>query len=361
MMDGSYGTRVWHSTLFVGSGILLSCLNNLESEITKSAEPQTLFCAPFLVFAKARSVKVFYPNRAYIQNPSKRICTKQQQESITGKAHFLRNISFAISTKYFNPTNKNQAATMLNRSSLTPHDDGSRYTHSPHSYRQMLRQKAHDEELRRHLAREVEYRHQLAAEAMQRRAIEEELARRRKIKEENFFRLANLAEKRRQNIASRRHHPEPSHEVVRGLDGRFYRVPIEMEPEVPTVQRGKSHMKEETKLSHCTVRGRDGRLYRVQSPAVSTHDESLLPRDIIPMASVPESSINASELPFQMKENECPSPKLVGKESNEPRRGRVTVMVEDASDSENEDEELNSVWRNRRPSHGEWMEPVEYM
>jgi hypothetical protein len=248
---------------------------------------------------------------------------------------------------------------MLNPPSLTPYDDDSRYTHSPQSYRQMMRRKEHDEELRRHLAREVEYRQQLAAEAMQRRAIEEELARRREIKEQNFFRLTNLAEKRRQNMASRRHHPEPSHKVVRGLDGRLYRIPIEMEPEVPTVQREPSPMKEETKLPHCIIRGRDGRLYRVASPAAK-HDESLQ-GDTIPTASVPDGSTNSSEFSLQMKENECPTRKLTGKELNKSMRRRVTLMVEDASDSENEDEELNSVWRNRRPSPGEWMEPVEAM
>ena len=34
------------------------------------------------------------------------------------------------------------------------------------------------------------------------------------------------------------------------------------------------------------------------------------------------------------------------------------IVVEDASDSECEDEVLHSPWRNRRPSPGEWMEPI---
>lgn len=35
------------------------------------------------------------------------------------------------------------------------------------------------------------------------------------------------------------------------------------------------------------------------------------------------------------------------------------VVVEDASDSESVDnDDLKSIWRNRLPSHGEWMEPV---
>jgi hypothetical protein len=36
------------------------------------------------------------------------------------------------------------------------------------------------------------------------------------------------------------------------------------------------------------------------------------------------------------------------------------VVVEDASDSEDEDDAIKSVWRNRRPSPGNWMEPVEF-
>jgi hypothetical protein len=244
---------------------------------------------------------------------------------------------------------------MLNSPFLTPYDDDSRYIHMSQSYRQMMRQKAYDEELRRRRAREVEYRRQLvAAETMQRRAFEEELARRRKIKEEQ-----NLAEKRRQNMASRRHQSEPSYQVVRGLDGRLYRVPIKMESKLPTGQQEPSAIKEETKVPYCIVRGRDGRLYRVASPAV-TNDESP-PEDKILTASVPEVSMNASERPLQMKEKEDATPKRMGKDSNKTRRRRVTVTVEDASDSENEDEELNSVWRNRRPSPGEWMEPVESM
>merc|ERR1719198_2463114 len=40
------------------------------------------------------------------------------------------------------------------------------------------------------------------------------------------------------------------------------------------------------------------------------------------------------------------------------QRQRITVIVEDASDSEAECE-FDSIWRNRRPSPGQWMEPVE--
>ena len=40
------------------------------------------------------------------------------------------------------------------------------------------------------------------------------------------------------------------------------------------------------------------------------------------------------------------------------RTRRITITVEDASDSECEDE-FDSPWRNLRPSPGQWIEPVE--
>merc|ERR1739845_173321 len=37
---------------------------------------------------------------------------------------------------------------------------------------------------------------------------------------------------------------------------------------------------------------------------------------------------------------------------------RHNIVVEDASESDAEDEDLNSYWCNRRPSPGQWMEPI---
>merc|ERR1712086_742439 len=41
------------------------------------------------------------------------------------------------------------------------------------------------------------------------------------------------------------------------------------------------------------------------------------------------------------------------------KRKIVGILVEDGSDSEYENEDYNSPWRNRRPSPGLWIEPVE--
>merc|ERR1712232_597412 len=58
-------------------------------------------------------------------------------------------------------------------------------------------------------------------------------------------------------------------------------------------------------------------------------------------------------------DDENPSNNSSVEQSKKPRRRKVTVIVEDASDSEYEDDKLDSIWRNRRPSPGQWMEPVE--
>ena len=44
------------------------------------------------------------------------------------------------------------------------------------------------------------------------------------------------------------------------------------------------------------------------------------------------------------------------RKEQKPSRRRVTVLVEDVPD---EDDETKSIWRNRRPGPGEsWMEPI---
>merc|ERR1711992_10700 len=47
------------------------------------------------------------------------------------------------------------------------------------------------------------------------------------------------------------------------------------------------------------------------------------------------------------------------KNNNNKRKRIVGVIVEDASDSEYDNDDYNSPWRNRRPSPGQWLEPVE--
>merc|ERR1712007_15734 len=61
---------------------------------------------------------------------------------------------------------------------------------------------------------------------------------------------------------------------------------------------------------------------------------------------------------YQRRESSAAIPPLSVKK-NVSKKNRILVEVEDASDSECEDE-FSDYFRNRRPSMGEWIEPVEF-
>lgn len=134
------------------------------------------------------------------------------------------------------------------------------------------------------------------------------------------------------------------------------------------------------------VRGRDGSLYYVKTPVNTQRRERQERRPTIaeePIASdsdsiqsdVEEDDVAeairrlrprfvAATTPLARERHPARSPRRkksnnTSQRKNSPRRSRITVVtVEDASDSEYENE-FDSPWRNRLPSPGEWMEPVE--
>lgn len=152
--------------------------------------------------------------------------------------------------------------------------------------------------------------------------------------------------------SQRRSRPErpTSRPIVRGSDGRFYRAVDgdgERErsriEETPHSMRHKEAIVEEPQYQ--IVRGPDGRLYKVpirqSEPSDTDHSGD---------NEKQESSLNDT-VQFVNRS-------ASGSRKKRPSRRKVTVIVEDASDSENEDES-KSYWRNRRPSPGLLMEPVE--
>ena len=115
------------------------------------------------------------------------------------------------------------------------------------------------------------------------------------------------------------------------------------------------------------LRGPDGRLYRIvrdQQPDMDFNESSKIPDLEEPTSAakavrVPVSSEKQSDDTKQKDVSPAVARKNAVKKTKKPRRKKVTITVEDASDSECEEENTNSVWRNRRPSPGEWLEPVE--
>ena len=126
------------------------------------------------------------------------------------------------------------------------------------------------------------------------------------------------------------------------------------------------------------VRGRDGNLYYVkrQRPQRKQHRPTIIEENHVRSRQRPRPEI-VEEEPETEDESEYDSDTDSGNDSSDfeqdfvpqnqrripsrksTRKHRVTVIVEDASDSECENA-FESPWRNRRPSPDEsWMEPIE--
>jgi hypothetical protein len=169
--------------------------------------------------------------------------------------------------------------------------------------------------------------------------------------------------------------------LVRGMDGLIYRVPVKLATTQPR--------KTTTEPEHDTLfRGRNGRIYRhpvrnhggmdaqnKADPARSPHGRHR--RRSVAQPSEPAFDevertimpISSTDQPFDVLGDDTSSsgplkpqghqPKVIRRPNDHPKNKLTTVIVEDASDSESDKDELRSVWRNRLPSPGQWMEPVE--
>ena len=257
------------------------------------------------------------------------------------------------------------------------YDDG--YSFSPYGSRYYPSRRAAELERYYRLKEDEEKRRQKQAFLRMLRQKQEE--------EEEYQRLVGETARlrRMQQEKTRRVPPEayddefdePDYQLVRAPDGRLYRIPSRLSRKMTNTSKANDgHCLSEHQADgdfdfdepkHKIVRGADGRVYRVVSNptqpnrmetskgmATPSRSEKL---EFAPMKQ--QSAVFAErgkglEIPIVESVSN-----LVPKEerSKKPKK-RVTVIVEDASDSETEDE-YHSVWRNRRPSPGEWMEPVE--
>jgi len=237
--------------------------------------------------------------------------------------------------------------------------------------------------------RELEYQRRLQEERERQR-----LLRQRQLEEE--YRRRMWEEEERERLKRRRQQEEA---FKRSMENRFDLA-------------GKSRLadyhglktNEPTKIGYQLVRGPYGLLYRVPVVYDEAEEESIEDQHLGTSESDSEderekpTKLNGSpkkELPFQRVNSEevlpvsgveAPGtiqtvpraePKsllshdkdehviTIRRQKSKPgdgtsrQRKKITVIVEDASDSEDEDNELRSVWRNRRPSPGQWMEPIE--
>jgi hypothetical protein len=131
------------------------------------------------------------------------------------------------------------------------------------------------------------------------------------------------------------------------------------------------------------IRGRDGRLYRVVAdPRLKDDDESIHSNGSVSEASVQSSSCsdsvqsNTDEMAVEHHADEkikldATANEFIPKDASKSaltkvtndkptKKKQFTLTVEDVPFGEDEElKDLHSVWRNRAPSPGEWMEPVD--
>ena len=150
----------------------------------------------------------------------------------------------------------------------------------------------------------------------------------------------------------------PRNGLVRGSDGRIYLVALDQNgrllqarnmPKSKGVDENLVHRK---KNPMSTTERQDGESYDHLFQRAKT---AMTKTNAITHEDNYEESVPSDGIPRR-----SPSlPRISVKTQKPQSKKRTTVVVEAASDSETEDDEFNSIWRNRRPSPGQWMEPVE--
>ncbi len=187
------------------------------------------------------------------------------------------------------------------------------------------------------------------AELQYRRQLEERERRRQAAIMDYQRRLARENALRRQH--QRYHHDEEDQEadqyyIVRGSDGCLYRVPARnivhnkhryrnQELDEPTLERELHEPEEEDEL-------------QAHSSSEDLADNDMKTEETIPSM---EAEREVSGEIYEADDISCEG-------SATASLAAADVVVEDASDDE-EEKELKSIWRNRRPSPGALMEPVE--
>jgi len=176
---------------------------------------------------------------------------------------------------------------------------------------------------------------------------------------------------------------EPVYRVMQGPYGQLYKVKVGEKPRSqPRLRRRSSTKKADISStpsqseddSSRLVRGPDGRIYRVQleqdQPKKEEPKKQQTQQDQVP-SWFPRANDDAETTEEESFSTGAPSSSMripirrsfvnvPRRRSSGRKKQKVTVVVEDASDSESEDE-YKSAFRNRRPSPGEWMEPVDHI
>jgi hypothetical protein len=228
-----------------------------------------------------------------------------------------------------------------NNYGFSPYGRGDRY--SQQSQAAVAREARRRAELEwnyrmKELEEQERLRQRQAYERMLRQKQKEEEAyhQRRAYELERMRRALAIEDDDREDEAEFEKEHDPQYRLVQGPDGRIYRIPLHKKPTV----------------IHSSPQATEA----LDKENAFSHKHNILVKIPITTKDGCSSEVNDDSLTTTLaagNETRNVVPKL------KQNKTRVTVIVEDASDSESEDDEFNSVWRNRRPSPGEWMEPIE--
>lgn len=178
-------------------------------------------------------------------------------------------------------------------------------------------------------------------------------------KEEENRRLAREEEYNRRRVAMLLKQEEEQHRHQLAMQYRLQeqeRIRRKIAAFQQSQKRQMDEQKEEEGKTRTIVRSNDGRTFKISlntprddmesdSDATEPTSKTWNETQYVPIKPV----VDVQFLPVT---NES-----LPQKSSLPR-GSVTVMVEDASDDESDQDSINSVCRNRRPSPGQWMEPI---
>ena len=196
------------------------------------------------------------------------------------------------------------------------------------------------EESRRRRA-EIQYRRQLEERERKRQAAA--LDYQRRLAQENALRRQH----RLQQLNDEDQESDPYY-IVRGADGCLYRVPAQNA--INSNHHPKQDAREPTSKSevHEPQRG-DQSLSHIPSLSETQHASNV--QDAL-QSKVTEHTCS------ERMHHAATTEDMSVDESRSDVPITADVVVEDASDDE-EEKEIRSIWRNRRPSPGTLMEPVE--
>jgi hypothetical protein len=221
--------------------------------------------------------------------------------------------------------------------------------------REIQRQRAIEaERCRRAAAAEEERRRQLMYQQALLQREEQERVRRQQIlraraeAEAEAKRRAKLAEAKRQRL--RQNKVQPKTAIVRGADGYLYRVFLDDDTysdeksACEQLQQKPMHREEKTGPAETESMHSASTRSTIYHDAIDDENATVCVSN--------KTAGNMTEVVHKKKSRK-------GSKGRKKGRKKITITVEDASDSECDDD-FSAPWRNRRPGPGEsWIEPVQ--